>query len=37
MNVKRFSETSSLLDLEDALRQMKEVHRRFLFDGRIVE
>jgi hypothetical protein len=35
MNVKRHSDTSSLLDLEDALRQMKEVHRRFLHDGRI--
>jgi hypothetical protein len=35
MNIKRHSETSSLLDLGDALRQMKEVHRRFVHDGRI--
>lgn len=35
MNVKRLSATSSLLDLEDVLRQFKEVHRRFLHDGRI--
>jgi hypothetical protein len=35
MNIKRHSDTSSLLDLEDTLRQMKEVHRRFVHDGRI--
>lgn len=35
MNIKRHSEQSSLLDLEDALRQILEVHRRFLHDGRI--
>ncbi|MCM5554114.1 hypothetical protein M4J39_13045 [Pleomorphomonas sp. NRKKF1] len=35
MNVKRMGTSSSLLDLEDVLRQFKEVHRRFLFDGRI--
>lgn len=35
MNIRKIRETSSLLDLEDALRQMKEVHRRFLHDGRI--
>jgi hypothetical protein len=35
MSVERLSDSSSLLDLADALRQMKEVHRRFLHDGRI--
>jgi hypothetical protein len=35
MNITRLSDVSSLLDLEDVLRQMKEVHRRFLHDGRI--
>lgn len=35
MNVKRVSASSSLLNMEDVLRQMKEVHRRFLHDGRI--
>jgi hypothetical protein len=35
MNVRKFSENSSLLDLEDARLQMLEVHRRFLFDGRL--
>jgi hypothetical protein len=35
MSIKRHSDTSSLLDLEDTLRQMKEVHRRFLHDGRL--
>lgn len=35
MNVKRHSDQSSLLDLADALRQILEVHRRFLHDGRI--
>jgi hypothetical protein len=37
MNVKKHSEKSSLLDLESARSQMLEVHRRFLFDGRIKE
>lgn len=36
VNIKRLSETSTLLDLEDTLRQFKEVHRRFLHDGRII-
>jgi hypothetical protein len=36
MNIKRMSDTSSLLDLEDVLRQLKELHRRFLHDGRII-
>lgn len=35
MNVRRISETSSLLDPEDALRQILEVHRRFLHDSKI--
>jgi hypothetical protein len=35
MSVRRVGSTSSLLDLEDARRQMLEVHRRFLHDGRI--
>jgi len=37
MNVKKVREASSLLDLEDALKQMLEVHRRFLYDGKIAE
>jgi hypothetical protein len=37
MNIRKFSENSSLLDLEDARLQMLEVHRRFLFDGRLTE
>lgn len=37
MNVKRMSESSSLLDLEHARAQMLEVHRRFLHDGKITE
>lgn len=37
MNVTKIRENSSLLDLEDALKQMLEVHRRFLYDGKIVE
>jgi hypothetical protein len=37
MNVKKVREASSLLDLEDALKQMLEVHRRFLYDGKITE
>ncbi|MEA2880641.1 MAG: hypothetical protein QOF14_5837 [Hyphomicrobiales bacterium] len=37
MNIKRVRSNSSLLDLGDALRQIKEVHRRFLYDGRIKE
>ncbi len=36
MGVKRISATSGLLDPEDALRQMQEVHRRFLHDGKLV-
>lgn len=35
MNVRRISETSSLLDPADALGQILEVHRRFLHDGKI--
>jgi hypothetical protein len=35
MNVRRISETSSLLDPEDALRQILEVHRRFIHDSKI--
>jgi hypothetical protein len=35
MGVKRISDTSSLLDPADALRQMQEVHRRFLHDGKL--
>jgi hypothetical protein len=35
MNVRRISETTSLLDPEDALRQILEVHRRFLHDSKI--
>jgi hypothetical protein len=37
MIVKKVREASSLLDLEDALKQMLEVHRRFLYDGKIIE
>jgi hypothetical protein len=37
MNVKKIREASGLLDLEDALKQMLEVHRRFLYDGKIIE
>jgi hypothetical protein len=37
MIVKKVREASSLLDLEDALKQMLEVHRRFLYDGKILE
>lgn len=37
MNVKRLSNSSSLLDMEDALKQMLEVHSRFLYDGKIME
>jgi hypothetical protein len=37
MSVTKIRENSSLLDLEDALKQMLEVHRRFLYDGKIVE
>lgn len=36
MGVKRISATSGLLDPEDALRQMQEVHRRFLHDSKLV-
>ncbi|WP_432284956.1 hypothetical protein SLT36_26120 [Aminobacter sp. BA135] len=36
MTVRKMSDTSSLLDLESALGQMLEVHRRFLHDGKIV-
>jgi hypothetical protein len=35
MNIKRHGDQSSLLDLEDTLEQILEVHRRFLHDGRI--
>lgn len=35
MGVKRISDTSSLLDPADAFRQMQEVHRRFLHDGKL--
>lgn len=35
MSVKKLSEESSLLDLEHALEQMLEVHRRFVHDGRV--
>jgi hypothetical protein len=35
MGVKRISDTSGLLDLESARAAMIEVHRRFLFDGKI--
>jgi len=35
MTVKRANDQSSLLNLEDALRQILEVHRRFLHDGLI--
>lgn len=35
MNVRRISETSSLLDPQDALRQILEVHRRFIHDSKI--
>lgn len=37
MNIKRMSDSSSLLDLEHVLSQMLEVHRRFLHDGKIGE
>ena len=37
MTVKTLSQSSSLLSLEDALATFKEVHRRFLFDGRIAD
>lgn len=37
MNIKRVRENSGLLVLEDALAQMLEVHRRFVFDGKIEE
>lgn len=36
MGVRKMSHTSGLLDLEHALAQMLEVHRRFLHDGKIV-
>jgi hypothetical protein len=36
MTVRKMSDTSGLLDLEHALAQMLEVHRRFLHDGKIV-
>lgn len=36
MGVKRISDASSLLDPADAFRQMQEVHRRFLHDGKLV-
>jgi hypothetical protein len=35
MGVKRISDSSSLLDPADAFRQMQEVHRRFLHDGKL--
>lgn len=36
MTIRKYADTSSLLDINDALTQLKEVHRRFLHDGRIV-
>jgi len=36
MGIKKISDSSGLLDMEHALSQMLEVHRRFLHDGRIV-
>ncbi len=35
VTIKRHGPSSTLLDLQDALCKLKEVHRRFLFDGRI--
>ena len=35
MNIKKLSDASSLLDIEDAAEQLLEVHRRFLHDGKI--
>lgn len=35
MSIKKMSDSSGLLDMEDALKQMQEVHRRFLHDGKI--
>ncbi|MEM9049984.1 MAG: hypothetical protein AAGC92_14845 [Pseudomonadota bacterium] len=35
MSVKKLSDESSLLDMEHALKQMLEVHRRFVHDGKI--
>jgi hypothetical protein len=35
MSIKKMSENSGLLDLNHALEQMLEVHRRFLHDGKI--
>jgi len=35
MQVKRISDTSGLLDPEDAFKQMQEVHRRFVHDGKL--
>ena len=37
MPIKLLRENSSLLDIEDALGQLKEVYRRFLVDGRITD
>lgn len=36
MGVKKISEVSGLLDPADAFRQMQEVHRRFIYDGKLV-
>lgn len=36
MTIKKVSSTSGLLDMEHALEQFLEVHRRFLHDGKIV-
>lgn len=35
MGVKRLSESSGLLDPADAFEKMQEVHRRFVFDGKL--
>jgi hypothetical protein len=37
MRVATMSESSSLLDLTDACEKMREVHRRFVYDGRVVD
>lgn len=37
MTIRKMSSTSSLLELDHALEQMLEVHRRFLHDGKIVD
>lgn len=37
MNVRKLTENSGLLDFPHTLEQMLEVHRRFLYDGKIVD